>query len=62
MKRLLCKFAHWILDKYEPVDVWKTTVKTNLGVYKVEEIEFNNDYFTDMTIKYKLKKFNLKRF
>ena len=45
MKNLLCKFAHWILDKYEFVDLWKD-IKTQSGVYKVSSIkhsEFTSD-------------------
>ena len=39
MKKLLCKFAHWILDKCEPIDIWNTTIKTQMGTYKIASVE-----------------------
>ena len=55
MKKLLCKFAHWILYKFEPIDVWQTKIRTKHGIYGIEEIEQNGD-FSKMTIKYKIEK------
>jgi hypothetical protein len=58
LKRLLCNFAHWILDKCEPIDVWQTKIKTKYGIYGVTEIEQNHD-FSKMTIKYEIEKISL---
>jgi hypothetical protein len=55
VKKLLCKFAHWILYKFEPIDVWSTKIRTKHGTYGVAEIEHNGD-FSKMTIKYKIEK------
>ena len=54
-KKLLCKLAHWILDKFEPIDVWSTKIRTKRGIYGVTEIEENGD-FSKMTIKYEIEK------
>jgi hypothetical protein len=51
----LCKLAHWILYKFEPIDVWQTKIRTEHGIYGIEEIEQNGD-FSKMTIKYKIEK------
>ena len=32
VKKLLCKFAHWILYKFEPIDVWQTKIRTKLSL------------------------------
>lgn len=55
MSKLLCKLAHWILYKFEPIDVWSTKVMTKHGIYGVVEIEQNHD-FSKMTIKYEIEK------
>ena len=58
MKRALCKLAHWILYKFEPIDVWQTKIRTKYGIYGVAEIEQNHD-FSKMTIKYEIEKISL---
>ncbi len=58
MKKLLCKLAHWILYKFEPIDVWQTKIRTKHGIYGVAGIEQNHD-FSEMTIKYEIEKISL---
>ena len=58
MKIALCKLAHWILYKFEPIDVWQTKIRTKHGIYGVTEIEQNGD-FSKMTIKYEIEKISL---
>lgn len=58
MKKLLCKFAHWILDKFEPIDVFNTRIKTKRGTYKVYEVTQNHD-FTKLTLEAELETLNL---
>jgi hypothetical protein len=58
VNKLLCKFAHWILYKFEPIDVWQTKIRTKYGIYGVAEIEQNGD-FSKMTIKYEIEKISL---
>ena len=58
MKTALCKLAHWILYKFEPIDVWQTKIRTKYGIYGVAEIEQNHD-FSKMTIKYEIEKISL---
>lgn len=50
MKKLLCKFAHWILYHCEPIDVWNIKIQLNGGTYKVTEVTQNHD-FSEVTIK-----------
>ena len=38
MKKLLCRIAHWILYKYEPIDIMGMKIQTKVGTYKVYEI------------------------
>ena len=55
MKKLLCKFAYWILCKYDPKKL-KPKVEigmelaTNGGIYRVSEVMFNEG-FSKMTLK-----------
>lgn len=58
MKKLLCKFAHWILDKFEPIDVFNTRIKTQRGTYKVYAVTQSHD-FTKLTLEAELEKLNL---
>ena len=44
MTELLCKFAYWILDKFEPTDLWETRIRTKTGTYKVYSVTQNNDF------------------
>lgn len=53
MKRLLCNFAHWILDKCESIDVFNAKIKLNGGTYKVVEVTQNHD-FSEVVIKAKI--------
>ena len=50
MKKLLCKLAHWILDNFEPIDVFAMKIRLNGGTYKVVEVIQNHD-FSELTIK-----------
>lgn len=50
MKKLLCKLAHWILDNFEPIDVFNTKIRLKSGTYKVVEVVQNYD-FSEITIK-----------
>lgn len=50
LKKLLCKFAHWILYHYEPIDVFGMKIRFNGGTYKVTEVIQNHD-FSEVTIK-----------
>jgi hypothetical protein len=50
MKNLLCKLAHWILDNFEPIDVFNAKIRLNGGTYKVVEVTQNHD-FSEVTIK-----------
>ena len=50
MKKLLCKLAHWILYKYEPIDVFAMKIRLNSGTYKVVEVTQNHD-FSEIIIK-----------
>ncbi len=52
MKKLLCRIAHWILYKYEPIDIMGMKIQTKVGTYKVYEIIQNHD-FSEMTLKTK---------
>ena len=54
MKKLLCKIAHWILEKYEPIDIMNMKTRTNIGTYKVYEVIQSHD-FSEMTLKAELK-------
>ena len=54
MKELLCKFAHWILDKYEPIEIMGMKIKTKIGTYRVYEVIQNHD-FSEITLKAELK-------
>jgi hypothetical protein len=58
MKKLLCKFAHWILDKFEPIDVFNTRIKTKRGTYKVYAVTENYDS-TKLTLEAELETLNL---
>lgn len=57
MKKLLCKFAHWILDKFEPIGAFNTRIKTKRGTYKVYAV-FENHDFTKMTLEAELETYN----
>lgn len=50
VKKLLCKFAHWILYHCEPIDVFAMKIRLNGGTYKVTEVIQNHD-FSEVTIK-----------
>ena len=54
MKKILCKFAHWILCKYEPINILAMEIRTKGGTYEVYEVVQNHD-FSEMTLKAKLK-------
>jgi hypothetical protein len=58
MRKLLCKLAHWILDKFEPIDVLNTRIKTKRGTYKVCAVTENYD-FTKLTLEAELETLNL---
>jgi hypothetical protein len=57
VKIALCKLAHWILDKFEPIDVLNTRIKTKRGTYKVVAVNQNHD-FTKMTLEAELETYN----
>lgn len=57
MRKLLCKLAHWILDKFEPIDVFNTKIKTKRGTYKVYAVTENYD-FTRLTLEAELETYN----
>ena len=50
MKKALCKFAHWILYHFEPIDVFAMEIRLKGGTYKVTEVIQNHD-FSKVTIK-----------
>lgn len=54
MKKLLCKIAHRILNKYEPINIVGMKIRTKIGTYEVYEVIQNHD-FSDMTLKAKIK-------
>lgn len=54
MKKILCKFAHWILYKYEPICILNMKIRTKRGTYEVYKVVQNHD-FSEMTLKAKLK-------
>ena len=54
MRKILCKFAHWILDNYEPIEIMGMKIRTKGGTYKVDEVIQNHD-FSEMTLKAKRK-------
>lgn len=58
MRKLLCKLAHWILDKFEPIDVLNTRIKTKNGTYKVYAVTQNHG-FTKLTLEAELETLNL---
>lgn len=52
MKKLLCKFAYWILYHCEVIDVFAMRFILKSGTYKVTEVIQNHD-FSEVTIKAK---------
>lgn len=50
MKKLLCKFAHWILYNFEPIDVFAVKIHLKDGTYRITEVTQNHD-FSEVIIK-----------